>query len=93
MKQNNGTYFARLLYRSSSQFVRVCTEDWLQSGYSLHGSNNTELVVKLLNMTYCSFDNNSDRCGAVKWALRNDAIISLSILLHAGHGTMAQELV
>ena len=28
-------------------------------------------------MTYCSFGNSSDPCGAVKWALHDDAIISL----------------
>jgi len=44
-------------------------------------------------MTYWSFDNNSDHCGAVKWAPQDDAIISLSIVLHAGHGTMAEESV
>ena len=27
-------------------FVRACTEDWLQCGYSLHGSKNTELAAK-----------------------------------------------
>ena len=41
---NNGTYFARPLYQSSSHFVRVCTEDWLQFGTSLHGSNNAALL-------------------------------------------------
>ena len=43
------------------------------------GRTITEHAAKYLNskMTYCSFGNNSDPCGAVKWALRDDAIISL----------------
>jgi len=34
-----------------------------------------------------------DDFGAVKWALHDDAIISLSNFLHARHGAMAQESV